>query len=48
MRTAIREVFIAACEACGLQPSLAFRTGADAWVRLGKSSETAPPRAVQA
>jgi hypothetical protein len=48
MRTAIREVFIAACEACGLQPSLAFQTGADAWVRLGRASETTAPRAVQA
>jgi hypothetical protein len=49
MRSAIREVFSEACEACGLQPSLAFQTGAEAWVRLGaEPARSGPSRAVRA
>ena len=40
MRNEIREVFANACDACGLQPSLAFQTGAEHWLRLGAAFGT--------
>jgi hypothetical protein len=49
MRSEIRETFGTACEACGLQPSLAFKTSAEGWVRLGEAAGRAgPPRRVDA
>ena len=43
MRGGIREVFVTACEACGLQPSLAFQTGPENWLRLGTGLGGAGP-----